>query len=104
MTVRTTTIDRHTEETGVPPDFVKIDAESAEFAILQGMEKTIAAKRPIITVEVGDLDLEGVVPSKRLVQHLRDSGYRAMEYHEGSIREHQARDRYEYNNILFLPN
>lgn len=101
--VHAKTIDRHVEETGVSPDFVKIDAESAEFAILQGMERTIAAKKPTITVEVGDVGLDGVVPSKQLVEHLLARGYRAMEYKDGQIREHQLRDRYGYDNILFLP-
>jgi len=101
--VRTTTVDRHVESTGVRPTFIKIDAESAELAILEGMERTIAQVRPIISVEVGDVDIEGVADSKDLVKRLLDRGYRALEHSEGQIREHRVRERYEYDNILFIP-
>ena len=101
--VQITTVDRHIESTGVRPTFVKIDAESAELAILEGMERTIAQVRPIISVEVGDVDIEGVADSKDLVKRLLDRGYRALEHSEGQIREHRMRERYEYDNILFIP-
>jgi FkbM family methyltransferase len=103
LDVKATTVDAHADRTGVRPDFVKIDAESAEFAILQGMERTIATNKPIITVEVGDMDIDGVKPSSELIGYLEDRGYAAMEYADGVIRPHQRRERYEYDNILFAP-
>jgi hypothetical protein len=98
-----TSLDQHFSQKQVIPDFLKIDAESAEYEILQGMEETLDRCRPMISIEVGDMDIEGVRPSGDLVLYLLNKGYRAYEFSEGGIVEHQLRERYEYDNILFLP-
>lgn len=36
-----------------PPDLIKIDVEGAELEVLQGAEKLIGAKRPVVLCEVG---------------------------------------------------
>lgn len=85
------------------PDFVKIDTESSEFDILKGMEQTLQQFRPMISIEVGEMDIEGVIPCKDLVMYLVNKGYDAFEFNGGRIVKHQLRERYEYDNILFLP-
>ncbi len=96
-------IDDYVETTGVIPNFVKVDAESAEFQILEGMRETLARHRPIFTVEVGDKDIEGVCPSKDLVDHALSFGYRVFSSSNGVVMPHQVQQRYVYDNLLFFP-
>lgn len=101
--VEAITFDEHVREHGVAPDFVKIDAESAEFDILVGMEDTIGRHRPIISLEVGDYDLEGVHSSAELVAFLADRSYSAWEWRGGALVRHQPKERYQQDNMLFVP-
>ncbi|MEO0230928.1 MAG: FkbM family methyltransferase [candidate division WOR-3 bacterium] len=101
--VRSMSIDEYVKATGGKPDFVKIDAESAEYEILIGMEETIKKYHPIITIEVGDFDIVGVPSSKKLIRHLVSRGYTPYEYSCDGIRVHTLRESYTYDNILFLP-
>jgi FkbM family methyltransferase len=101
--VRATTMDEHVAETGIRPDFVKIDAESAEYDILLGMEDTIARSRPMISLEVGDYGLEGVHRSADLVEFLSSRGYEAWEWSDRGLVPHRPRERYQQDNMLFVP-
>jgi hypothetical protein len=58
--------------------------------------------KPMISIEVGDMDIEGVILCRDLVMYLVNKGYHALEFSGGGIVGHQIRDRYEYDNILFL--
>ena len=102
--VQAVPVDQYVAKTGAAPSFVKIDAESAEFEILRGMERTLMEFRPIISLEVGDMNVEGAVLSRDLVPHLLAKGYRAFEFNNGKIVEHRLRGQYAYDNIVFLPN
>jgi FkbM family methyltransferase len=102
-TVRAESLDGYVARTGVVPDFVKIDAESSEYDILTGMEKTIETRRPMVTVEVGDMGVEGVRSSREMVQWMLERGYRALEFSADALREHQLKNSYSYCNLLFLP-
>ena len=99
----TISVDEYVDREQLTPDFVKIDAESAEFEILKGMEQTLNRCRPMISVEVGDMDIEGVIPCKDLVMYVLNKGYDAYEFNGSRIVKHRLRERYEYDNILFLP-
>ena len=57
----------------------------------------------MISIEVGDMDIEGVLPSGDLVLYLVNKRYHAYEFSGGGIVGHQPKSRYEYDNILFLP-
>ena len=85
------------------PNFVKIDAESAECDILKGMERTLQQFRPMISIEVGDMDIKGVVKCKDIVMYLVNKDYYAYEFSRTGIIKHQLKERYGYDNILFLP-
>ncbi|HEX7008042.1 MAG TPA: FkbM family methyltransferase [Alphaproteobacteria bacterium] len=87
----------------VVPSFIKIDAESAEYRILQGLKRTIERHRPIFSIEVGDYNLPGVPSSAELVGSLLDRGYTAWQYHDGEFGEHRIADRYRSDNIFFVP-
>ena len=101
--VEVTTLDLYTSERGLTPDFVKIDAESAEYEILQGMDELLTKTRPIISVEVGDKDIEGILSSKELVSYISGREYQPYEFTNGQIVKHQASERYDWDNLLFLP-
>jgi len=83
------------------PDFIKIDAESAELEILKGMEKIIEQKHPIITLEVGDI-VKDVPESKKTVEYLFDRNYDCFEFRNGKILKHIIKDTYGYDNLLFV--
>ncbi|MBN1979287.1 MAG: FkbM family methyltransferase [Anaerolineae bacterium] len=101
--VQTTTVDEYVKSTQAKPDFVKIDAESTEMEVLKGMEETLAERKPIVSLEVGDMDVPGAPRSRDTISHLLERGYCAYEYRGGRIVPHQLRDRYAYADILFLP-
>jgi len=101
--VNTLSVDEYINENNVKPDFIKIDAESHEYEILSGMNQTIDKYHPIITVEVGDFDIEGVPSSRKIIEFLIDKGYQPYEYIEGNIIIHEPREKYSYDNIIFLP-
>ncbi len=103
VTVPAITLDDYAGEQDLAPDFVKIDAESAEFEVLEGMERMLRHTRPVVSLEVGDLGVEGAPPSGDLVRHLTERDYRSLEYVDGAFHEHRVRDRYAYGNLLFVP-
>jgi FkbM family methyltransferase len=97
-------IDEYIEDNHIKPNFIKIDAESAEHEILLGMEKTINKFHPIISLEVGDIGVTGVPTSQSLLQMLIDRDYLPYEYKKGLIVQHVLKDApYQCNNILFIP-
>ena len=97
-------LDEYVEARELHPDFVKIDAESAEMEVLLGMQATLSRFQPTVTLEVGDILPDAPVLSRELVQYMLDRGYQAFEYAGGAIIPHKVRDKYTYDNILFVPN
>lgn len=103
--VKTVRLDDFAREHQVRPTLVKIDAESAEIFVLQGMEDYLLKEvQPVVTVEVGDLDVPGVTSSREMILWLLARGYSAFEYLSSELVPHVLRDRYEYDNIIFVPN
>jgi FkbM family methyltransferase len=103
MLVPATTLDEYVLKTNMIPNFIKIDAESAEMAIIEGATQTLSTHRPIVTLEVGDFDIPGVPTSRDLVSCMIDSRYHAYEVNRFRLEKHQLRDRYQYDNLIFLP-
>ena len=101
--VNAITIDDYVRETGAKPAAMKIDAESAEYDILLGMEYVLTEIRPAISVEVGDFAVAGVAGSSKVVQHLVSKGYRPHEWRDGALRLHEAQSSYAFGNLLFIP-
>lgn len=85
------------------PDVVKIDAESAEWSILQGMSHLLTHNRPKVTIEVGDFDVAGAAKSRALLDHVIGYGYSPYEYRAGKIVPHEVQDTYGYDNIFLMP-
>jgi FkbM family methyltransferase len=101
--VQTISIDKYISNTGARPDFIKIDAENAEFDILKGMEATLRNIRPAISIEVGDVNEGEFKNSSASVNLLLDHKYRPFEFRDGRLHEHTPLQKYKYSNILFLP-
>ena len=90
------------------PSVVKIDAESAEMQVLQGMTRILETTRPVVTVEVGDykhLMESGVPDSTAVLQFLANMDYRLFDSDYGSLKPHELRETgaYSYDNIIGVP-
>lgn len=96
-------LDSYVETKGIKPDFIKIDAESAEYEILKGMQRILSEIKPILTVEVGDLGVEDALPSRELIDYILAQGYQVFEFSNGRIQTHEPRNSYDYDNLLFIP-
>ena len=97
-------LDRWCAETGIYPDFLKIDTEGAEMDVLAGCNGILRSRRPMFTLEVGDIEgAQDKRPSRVLVDAALGLGYRSLEWRNGSFVEHRPRDTYEYTNLLFVP-
>lgn len=67
----------------VAPDCVKIDVEGHEWAILKGMEKTVARSHPVIFLEAHCSFESCEAPPEELYRLLRDYGYRVRDLFGG---------------------
>jgi FkbM family methyltransferase len=52
FTVPVTTVDEQVAQTGLVPDFMLIDVEGFEFAVLEGARNTLLKHRPTVVVEM----------------------------------------------------
>jgi FkbM family methyltransferase len=98
-----TSVDKYVFDNGLVPNFIKIDAESAEYEIIAGMKKTIDKYHPIISLEVGDDNIKQAKTCREVVLVLKDRGYDVFEYKSGKILPHKIKKSYQYDNLLFLP-
>jgi FkbM family methyltransferase len=103
ISVSAVSLDDYCSERALWPNFVKVDAESAEHHILQGMKWVLSEPRPFVSLEVGDFDLPDVPTSAELVRSMVLHDYVALEYVYGDIELHTPRDSYVYDNLLFGP-
>lgn len=101
LRVEAITLDDHVCAEDLRVDFVKIDAESAEAHVLAGMSDLLARQQPVISLEVGDLDVPGAPSSRELVDTLLEAGYEPWELHRGTPVPHRPQSRYAYQNLLF---
>lgn len=99
--VKTVTLDKYVKMKKCKPDFIKIDVENAELEVLQGAKDTIKEFHPIISIEVGDFDLNDK-HSSECISLLNNYGYQAYEYRNSEIIKHNIKNKYVYDNILFL--
>ena len=84
------------------PDFIKIDAESAEFQIISGMKETLSTKRPIISMEVGD-EVKSKYSSINKINEILKYSYKVYELKDNCFKEHILKVHYSYTNLIFLP-
>jgi FkbM family methyltransferase len=93
------TVDRLVRERSIPRvDLVKIDTESTEPDVLQGMRETIARDRPWIVCEV----LKGRGAEERLAPMLEPYGYRFyLLTSEGPLPKNRIEGHPQWLNYLF---
>ncbi len=82
---RTVALDHFLDSEGLrPPDLVKLDAEGAELAVLQGAQKLINDSPPLWLMEMEEKNLQAAGASKAAVaQFLTGCGYRAAHLRKG---------------------
>ena len=82
---RTVALDHFFDSEGLrPPDLIKLDAEGAELAVLQGAQKLIADSPPLWLMEMEEKNLQAAGASKAAVaQFLTGCGYRAAHLSKG---------------------
>ena len=92
---------------GIVPDVIKIDAESAEVQVLQGLRRTLQSVRPVIALEVGDhahLVAKGIPRSVDFLQIAVSHRYALFEPTLDGIRPHELQSGdYDYGNIIAVP-
>lgn len=102
--IQTVSLDEYVERTGVKPNMIKVDAESAEYQIIDGMKNTLKTCRPFFMIEVGDLDLDGVRPCSEIVEFACSHGYKPLMYQDGELKPHKVPDRYQgWGTVFFEP-
>jgi FkbM family methyltransferase len=105
--VRAVALDDFLQETQTVPDVIKIDAESAEVQVLQGLRRTLQSVRPVITLEVGDYEhlvAKGVARSSDILRAVVGLGYNLLEPTLDGLHPHSiSEELYTYGNIVGVP-
>ncbi len=97
----TIALDSFRSQLGKPIALVKVDAESAEWNIIEGAQQLLRTDRPLVTLEVGDFGPGG--QSSKLIQFIESANYRTWEFNRGKFVRHQTRTTYSYDNLIFAP-
>ena len=84
-------------------NFIKIDAESSEIYVLEGLSETIEIHKPYIVIELGDFGISEVPDSQEVVRWLQKRSYTPYEISDGQFIKHKRQDSYEYMNLFFVP-
>jgi FkbM family methyltransferase len=99
--VKTVSLDKYCQEKNITPDFIKIDAEGAEYLILEAMVDILKNKKPIVTIEVAGEE-EWQENCTKSINFLQNNGYIAYEIDlNGYVKLHTQQDKYLYDNLLF---
>lgn len=100
--VKTISLDKYCAEKNIVPTLIKIDAEGAEFLILQAMENLLKNKKTIVSIEVAGED-EWQENCAKSIKLLEDNGYIAYEIStEGFLKKHVQLEKYSYDNLIFV--
>lgn len=94
--VITMCMDDYVNSNAIHPNFIKLDAEDAEYEILTGAKTTLETFSPIISLEVGGSN------SKKCIDFLKDIGYSVYKCRKGKITPFDVQQKYNYDNLLFL--
>ena len=102
--IKCISIDEYVEEHNLFPNYIKIDAESSEYEIIMGMEKTIKKCHPLISIEIGDMGIENIPKSSELIELLINKNYKPYIYNSSIIKNYDKMDiSCKYDNMLFVP-
>lgn len=82
-------------------DLIKIDAECSEQYVLKGLTQTIERCRPVIVMEVGDIESDGAAHTSDLIARLSDLGYQAFEWKGSDLLPFKPQGPVPYANLVF---
>jgi FkbM family methyltransferase len=97
-------VDDVVKERGLPEvDLVKIDAESSELHVLQGMTEIIKRDHPRIILETGNFRMESMQKTVESIGWLREFGYKPFKIGRDNILRPASakKSNFESNNLLF---
>jgi len=101
--VKAVVLDKYCRENNIQPTFIKIDAEGAEYLILQGISYILNSLRPFISLEVAGGN-EWRENCQKSIKILLDNDYQAFEITvEGKLIAHNIKEEYGYDNLIFIP-
>jgi FkbM family methyltransferase len=99
--VRTITIDSYLAERSIPRvDIVKVDVESAEWLVLNGMKATLRNTRPRAVIL--ELTADGLVPIANIVAFMASFGYVGKMLDPRGLLDLDG-DSVSYCNAVFFP-
>ena len=83
---KTLRLDDYVRENKLVPKLIKIDAESAEYQVLKGMDNIFSKMSPLICIEFGDLGINDVISSKKIIEFLiHNYSYKPYEIKDGKL-------------------
>lgn len=86
-------------------DVVKIDAESSEYFVLEGMKNILDKHSPVLIIELGDDGVDGTTKGSRdIVKLLKGYNYDPFELQNDGLVNVNDREQYGYCNLVFKPN
>jgi FkbM family methyltransferase len=102
ISVKTIALDKFCKEKNINPNFIKIDAEGAEYLILNAMEEILKEIKPVISIEVSNTP-ELKENSSRSIENLYSKGYVGyISTPDGFLNRHIEGREYAYENIIFV--
>jgi FkbM family methyltransferase len=97
-------LDAELDRRGLRPDFIKVDVESTERQVLEGLADTLQKTRPVLSIEVGDAGVPGVWTTVEMIEFMDTRhDYKAFEWQGRSFVPVRPRERWPYDNLLFAP-
>ncbi len=100
--VKALKLDDYVRGNNIVPQLIKIDAESAEYQVLKGMDYILSKMKPLLCIELGDLGINGVISSRKLIEFLMNNySYKPYEIKDGKLSLHKLKVNYRYTNLFF---
>lgn len=100
------TLDSFCAEHSVLPNLIKIDVESSEMQVIQGMRHILDRLRPVVTIEVGDMEStlkDGVPLCRDILELVMQFDYLPLNSVGGRYHFHELQNKYVYDNIIMVP-
>jgi len=84
------------------PSLIKIDAESSERFVLEGLEDTLKKYKPSIVLEIGDDETSEISESSIINKFLKGFGYRAHVWDNNKLTPFTFPDSIPYANLVYI--
>ena len=66
------------------------------------MDYILSKIKPLLSVELGDLGINGVISSRKLIEFLMNNySYKPYEIKDGKLSIHKIKENYKYTNLFF---